>query len=80
MLDPEKVAASVLPPRRCSCIMAEEHGHEDGRCARMLVWEDRDVTWMATYLDPDGGTGRDNCRIVCRECLEQEDRWPENMT
>lgn len=61
---------------RCQC-MRLSHGHDNARCNRQLVLENRDCdgagSWSAHHIDPKGGDILSNCEILCGECKEKID-------
>ena len=58
---------------RCGCQL-KTHEHGDGPCEAELAWDKRgDVgegSWYATKIKRTGEYTLENCRILCRTCVE----------
>ena len=59
---------------QCEC-MSKTHGHIGGRCRATINPTRRGYEgrggWQVHDIRPNGGTGLNNCEIICMECLSK---------
>ena len=58
---------------KCECTGCDLH---DGPCDAEFTYDERGTAedegaWQADHIDPDGGNGSENCRILCVPCHKE---------